>query len=312
MNPLVAIVGPTAAGKSELAVRLAQDFNGEIVGADSRQIYRHMDIGTAKPTPEQMSIIPHHLIDIADPDDDFSLAQYQSLAREAITDIHRRGSLPLLVGGSGQYVWSVLEGWEIPRIPPDEGFRRSLEGRAAVGDRDGLYLELAEIDPAAARKIGCSNLRRIIRALEIYHATGTPPSQLQRKREPPFRTLIIGLTLDRTELYRRIDSRVDRMIGQGLEDEVRRLLGMGYGLELPAMSSIGYRQMGMFIRGEMTLAAAVERIKLDTHRVARHQCAWFSLKDSRIKWFDANRGNIYDEIKTLTARFLKGSAEGKN
>jgi len=310
MNPLVAIVGPTASGKSELAIRLAQDFNGEIVGADSRQIYRHMDIGTAKPTPEEMSLVPHHLIDIADPDDDFSLAQYQQLAHEAITDVQRRGRLPLLVGGSGQYVWSVLEGWEIPRVPPDEGFRRSLEERAAAGDRDGLYQELAEADPESARKIGHNNLRRIIRALEIYRATGTPPSQLQRKTEPPFRALIIGLTLDRTELYHRIDSRVDRMIGNGLEDEVRRLLDMGYGLELPAMSSIGYRQMGVFIRGKLTLTAATERIKMETNRVARHQYAWFNLKDSRIKWFDANRGNIYDEIKTLTANSLKGSAEG--
>jgi len=309
MNLLVAIVGPTAVGKSQLAVRLAQSFDGEVVSADSRQIYRHMDIGTAKPTPEEMSLIPHHLISIVDPDDDFSLAQYQQLAYEAIKDIQRRNKLALLVGGSGQYVWSVLEGWEIPRIPPNEEFRRSLEERAARGDRDELYQELVKIDPVAARRTGRYNVRRIIRALEMYRTTGTPPSQLQRKKEPLFEALIIGLTMDRTKLYHRTDTRVDHMIEQGLVDEVRRLLDMGYDLDLPAMSSIGYKQIGMFIKGELTLAAAIERIKVETHRVARHQYAWFGLKDDRIKWFDINRDNIYSEIKTSMAQFLRGSSE---
>jgi len=309
MNPLVAIVGPTAVGKSRLAVRLAQSFDGEIVNADSRQIYCHMDIGTAKPTPEELSLIPHHLISIVDPDDDFGLAQYQQLAYEAIRDIQRRHKLALLVGGSGQYVWSILEGWEIPKVPPDEQFRRSLEERAARGDREGLYQELVKIDPVAARRTGRHNMRRIIRALEVYRTTGTLPSKLQRKKEALFQALIIGLTMDRTGLYHRIDTRVDHMIEQGLVGEVRRLLDMGYNPDLPAMSSIGYKQIGMFIKGELTLAAAIERIKVETHRVARHQYAWFSLKDDRIKWFDIEGDKIYSEIKTLMAKFLRRSAE---
>jgi len=288
MNRLVAIVGPTAVGKSQLAVRLVQSFDGEIVSADSRQIYRHMDIGTAKPTPDELALIPHHLISIVDPNDDFNLAQYQQLAYEAIKDIQGRNKLALLVGGSGQYVWSVLEGWEIPRVPPDEEFRRSLEERAAKGDKDGLYQKLVKIDPIAARRTGSHNVRRIIRALEVYRTTGTPPSKLQRKKEAMFQALIIGLTMDRTGLYHIIDTRVDHMIEQGLVDEVRRLMDMGYELDLPAMSSIGYKQAGMFIKGELTLTAAIERIK---------------------KWFDVKRDNIYSEIKDLVAQFLKVSTK---
>jgi len=309
MNRLVAIVGPTAVGKSQLAVRLAQSFGTEIVSTDSRQIYRYMDIGTAKPSPEELSLIPHHLISIVDPDDDFSLAQYQQLAYKAIKDIQQRNKLALLVGGSGQYVWSVLEGWEIPKVPPDEEFRHSLEERVAKGGKDELYQELVKVDRVSAQRIGRHNVRRIIRALEVYNSTGIPPSQLQRKREALFEALIIGLTMDRVKLYHRSDLRVDFMIKQGLVDEVRRLLDMGYDLDLPAMSSIGYRQIGMFIKGKLTLSAAVEQIKVETHRVVRHQYAWFGLKDDRIKWFDIESANMDAEITTLVAQSLRSSTE---
>lgn len=309
MNRLVAIIGPTAVGKSQLAARLAQSFDTEIVSADSRQIYRYMDIGTAKPSPEELSLILHHLISIVDPDDEFSLAQYQQLAYEAIKDIQQRNKLALLVGGSGQYVWSVLEGWEIPKVPPDEKFRHSLEERVAKGGKDELYLELVRVDQVSARRIGRHNVRRIIRALEVYNSTGILPSQLQRKREALFETMIIGLTMDRAKLYHRSDSRVDHMIEQGLVDEVRRLLDMGYGPDLPAMSSIGYKQIGMFIKGKLTLAAAIEQIKVETHRVVRHQYAWFGLKDDRIKWFDIESDNMNAEIITLVAQSLRSSTE---
>lgn len=303
MNRLVAIVGPTATGKSQLALHLAQTFNGEIVSADSRQVYRYMDIGTAKPSREERVLVPHHLINIVNPDNDFSLAQYQHLAYRAIDDIRQRHKLALLVGGSGLYIWSVLEGWGIPQVPPDPEFRHNLEEKAARGEIAELYQELMEIDPVAAQRIDPRNVRRVIRALEVNRSTGTPFSQLQYKKAPPFNTLIIGITAERAELYRRIDSRVDEMIERGLVKEVKELVNMGYGFNLPAMSGIGYKQIGMFLRGELTLEAAIKQIKFGTHRFVRHQYNWFRLKDDRIRWFDIE-GDVESEITAQVARFV--------
>ncbi len=287
-----------------MALRLAQTFEGEIVSADSRQVYRCMDIGTAKPAPEELSLVLHHLIGIIDPDEDFSLVEYQKLAYNTIRDIQPRGKLPLLVGGSGLYVWSVLEGWEIPLVPPDADFRRSLEEKALKIGKMELYQELVKLDPAAAERIDPRNVRRTIRALEVYHSRPSATSQPQKK-SPPFDTLIIGLTVDRQELYRRIDTRVDRMIEQGLAAEVENLLKKGYGFSLPSMSGIGYRQIGMFLRGELTLEAAVEKIKTETHRFVRQQYNWFRLEDERIHWF-----NVQDEpereIEELVASWQQG------
>ena len=306
MNHLVAIVGPTDIGKSWLAICLAQTFNGEIVSADSRQVYRSMDIGTAKPTPQELSLIPHHLINIVNPDDDFNLAQYQRLAYRAIEDIQQGNKLALLVGGSGLYVWSVLEGWGMPQVPPDQEFRHSLEEKAVRVGKDELYQELMQVDSMAALRIDRRNVRRVIRALEVYRATETHFSQLQHKKAPPFNTLIIGLTTNRAELYRRIDLRVDEMIKQGLVKEVKELVNMGYDFNLPAMSGIGYKQIGMFLRGELTLAAAIQQIKFETHRFVRHQYSWFRLKDDRIQWFDI-QSKVDSEITTLLAKFIRGS-----
>ena len=306
MNHLVAIVGPTGIGKSRLALHLAQTFNGEIVSADSRQVYHYMDIGTAKPSPQELSLVPHHLINIVNPDEDFSLAQYQQLAYRAIADIQQRNKLALLVGGSGLYVWSVLEGWGIPRVPPDREYRHNLEEKAARVGTDELYQELIKVDPVTAQKIDRCNVRRIIRALEVHKSTRIPFSQLQHKQAPPFNTLIIGLTTDRAELYRRIDLRVDEMIEQGLVEEVKKLVNMGYDFNLPAMSGIGYNQIGMFLKGELTLAAAIQQIKFETHRFVRHQYNWFQLKDDRIQWFDI-QSQADSEITTPLAKFISGS-----
>jgi tRNA dimethylallyltransferase len=303
MNHLVAIVGPTGVGKSQLALRLAQVFDGEIVSADSRQVYRYMDIGTAKPSREELSLVPHHLLNIVNPDESFSLAQYQELAYRAIDDIQRRHKLPILVGGSGLYVWSVVEGWGVPKVPPDPGFRRHLEARAAAGDRDELYYELERIDSVAAERIDKRNVRRVIRALEIRRGAKPATRQPQPRKAPPYNTLLIGLTADREELYRRIDLRVDRMIEQGLVQEVKRLTDMGYGLDLPAMSGIGYRQIAMFHKGELGLAAAVAQIKFESHRFVRHQYNWFGLKDNRIRWFDIT-GEVGSEITALVDKFI--------
>ncbi|MCX7911378.1 MAG: tRNA (adenosine(37)-N6)-dimethylallyltransferase MiaA [Dehalococcoidales bacterium] len=302
---LVAIVGPTGPGKSRLAVRLAEEFAGEIVSADSRQVYRHMDIGTAKPSPEELERVPHHLISIINPDEPFSLAQYLVLARKAIEDIFRRGKVPFVVGGTGQYVKALLEGWQVPEVPPDGEFRYNREKEAFDGDADALYVQLVAVDPQAAAKIDRRNIRRVIRALEVYNRAGKTFSQLRIKNEPSFCSLMIGLTTGRAELYAMVDRRIDRMIETGLVQEVAALLHMGYGPDLPSMTSIGYRQMGQYLEGKLSLEEAIGRMKAETHRFIRHQYAWFRRDDPKIRWFDI-RQDPEKQIMDLVGSFLKG------
>jgi tRNA dimethylallyltransferase len=307
---VIAIVGPTAVGKSELALQLAQYFSLEIISADSRQVYRYMDIGTSKPTLAERTSVPHYVIDVVDPDEDFSLAMYHRLAIEALGAIQQKRKLPLLVGGSGLYVWSLIEGWKIPEVPPDHKLRRRLEARAEQGGSRGLYRELQDVDPVAAAKINPANIRRIVRALEIYYVAGKAPSQLQRKVLPAFSTLVIGLTRDRSELYGRIDRRVDKMIQRGLVEEVDGLLKRGYSPSLPSMSGIGYKQIRQFLRGEMTLPEAIDKTKYETHRLARHQYAWFRLSDDKIRWFDVSAAggqaglSFLDKVKAVIEGFI--------
>jgi len=303
MKYLVAVVGPTAVGKSQLALRLAQCFGGEIINVDSRQVYRYMDIGTNKPTLAEQELVPHHLMDVVDPDEDFSLALYCKLATQVIEVVQQKGKLPLLVGGSGLYVWSVIEGWSIPAVPPNKELRRALEIRAQKEGGHTLYRELQDIDPLAAGKIHSTNIRRLIRALEIYYATGQPPSRLRHKEAQDFSVIIIGLTMERSELYRKIDQRVDKMIEKGLVEEVKSLLQRGYDVSLPSMSGIGYKQIGQFLQDEITLPVAIERIKYETHRLARHQYAWFRLSDARIHWLDASRSS---DILSAAQNLVKG------
>lgn len=305
MNLVVAVVGPTGIGKSRLGLHLASTLGGEIINADSRQVYRYMDIGTDKPGPGERAGVAHHLIDIISPNESFSLARYQSLASRAIEAVMQRGRLPVLVGGSGLYVWAVVEGWTIPKVPPNSELRRRLEEKAAADGIGPLYRQLESLDPVSARRINPHNLRRIIRALEVYEATGKPPSQVQGKSPPAFDTLIIGLTAERSRLYGLIDRRVDDMMQRGLVAEVRSLADRGYGFDLPSMSSVGYRQIGRLIRGEMDLPAAASQIKFETHRFARHQYAWFRLTDPRIKWFD-----IRDDTETGAVRLVREKMQG--
>jgi len=299
MKCLVAILGPTAVGKSELALRLAETVPLEIVNADSRQIYRYMDIGTNKPTLPQRASVLHHLINVVSPDENFNLAMYCQLATEAIETIQEKGRLPLLVGGSGLYIWSLVEGWRIPQVPPNAELRCRLEARARQEGNYALFTELQRVDPLAATEIQPSNTRRIIRALEIYQMTGQPPSQLRRKEAPSFPILIIGLTLERSQLYGRIDRRVDKMLEAGLVREVMSLLKKGYNLNLPSMSGIGYKQIGQFLQGQLDLAAAIEQMKYETHRLVRHQYTWFHLDDKRIHWFNAGESKVNEEVINL-------------
>ncbi len=287
LPPLVVIVGPTAAGKTELAVCLAEKVGGEIVSADSRQVYRGMDIGTAKATSEEQARAPHHLVDVADPDETLGLAQFQELAYTAIADISARGQVPLLVGGTGQYIMAVVEGWKVPRVPPDEALRRDLYRQAEVEGIDALHARLAALDPVAAGKIDARNVRRVVRALEVCLRTGAPISAHRGKSPPPYRLLMLGLSVTRTELYRRIDERVERMMAAGLEDEVRGLVAAGYGFDLPSMSGVGYGQFAPYLAGEVSLEDVVREIKRATRRFVRHQGNWFREGDVRIHWLDA-------------------------
>ncbi|MBI3287222.1 MAG: tRNA (adenosine(37)-N6)-dimethylallyltransferase MiaA [Chloroflexi bacterium] len=303
-KPLIAILGPTAMGKTALAIHLAREFEGEIVSADSRQIYRGMDIGTAKPSPEERRLVPHHLIDIVEPDQNFTLAQYQEAAYCAIEDILARDKVPFLVGGSGLYVKAVLEGFAIPAVAPRSELRTQLLAEAELSGPARLHARLAQVDPRAAAKIDMHNVRRVVRALEVYHATGRPISEWQERRPPSYRLLKIGLTMERRQLYQRIDERVERMLSQGLIDEVRRLFEQGYNWELPAMSGLGYKQLGAYLRGEVDLSTAVRSIKAETRRFVRQQYKWFRLDDPSIVWFDVAQ-DTYPAIRERVAEFLQ-------
>lgn len=298
---LISIIGPTGIGKTGLAIALARAFEGEIVGADSRQIYRHMDIGTAKPTPAEQAAAPHHLIDVVDPDQTLSMAVYQSMAYAAIQDIHGRGKVPFLVGGTGQYVTAVLEGWSAPEVAPDPALRAELEALSAAE----LYARLAPLDPVTAERIDRNNARRLVRALEVCILSGRPFSEQRQKHPPPFATLEIGLNMARESLYPRLDVRIDQMMTDGLLAEVEKLVSMGYGWGLPAMSGLGYAQLGMYLRGEVGLAEAVMLIKRATRDFVRRQDTWFRRHGSPM-WLMGEPHIFYDRAAGLVAAFLKG------
>jgi tRNA dimethylallyltransferase len=300
---LLCILGPTGVGKTALAIDLAERLNGEIISADSRQIYRGLEIGTGKPTPDQLARVPHHLIDVVDPDQSYTLAEYQAAAYAAIDDIFARGKQPLLVGGTGLYVRAVTEGLIIPAVPPNVELRAQLEERATREGGARLYEELQQIDPEAATKIDQRNVRRTIRALEVYLASGQKFSEAGRAEPPPFALYRIGLTLPREELYRRVDQRVDEMIARGWLDEVRALAAR-YAEAVPALSSLGYPQMSAVLRGTLTLDDAAQDIKHHTHRFIRHQYAWFRPGDPRITWFDLLEHNPPTIVSKLDSAFV--------
>ena len=303
---LIAVVGPTAVGKTALAIALAQRFDGEIVNADSRQVYTGMDLGTAKPTAAEQRAAPHHLISIRPPDAPVSLGEYLPLARRAIHDIAARGRLPILCGGTGQYLWALLEGWQVPQVPPDADFRARLERRAAAEGALALWQELHRLAPARAAAIHPHNLRRTIRALEVTAASpdsDASPGSGSRPPSPPYDALIIGLTMPRAALYARIDARFNAMMDAGLPAEARRLAAAGYPLGQGPLASIGYRELGSHFAGELTLPEAVARAKTQTHRLARRQYAWFKPADPRIHWLDADAQPVNAAV-ALAEQFL--------
>ncbi len=295
---LVVLLGPTAVGKTDLSIQLAEKFSGEIVSADSRLLYRGMDIGTAKPTPEQRKRVRHHLIDVADPDDVWSLTRFKRAADQAIKEIYARNRLPLLVGGTGQYVRAIVGAWQIPKIKPDNQLREILQNWAAVIGRDELHARLAVIDPEAASKIDYRNLRRTVRALEVIFLSGRLFSEQRKRGESPYNTIQIGLNLPRPELYARIDSRIDAMIASGFVLEVKSLLSKGYAPDLPTFSAIGYQEMIDHLQGKSTLEEAVTFIKRRTRQFVRRQANWFKEDDPHIHWFQAGN-DTFSEVESL-------------
>jgi tRNA dimethylallyltransferase len=303
-EPLIIIFGPTAVGKTEISIQLAERLNGEIISADSRLFYRWMDIGTAKPTQAERTRVPHHLIDVCDPDETWSLAVYQKAAYKAIQDIKTRGKLPFLVGGTGQYIKAVKEGWKVPEVKPDPNLRESLNKWAAEIGPQGLYNRLNQIDPQAARRIDPLNVRRTVRALEVILTSGKRFSELRRRGPMPYRTLSIGLSRPRTELYQRIDFRIEKMLDLGLEREVRGLLDKGYRQDLPALSAIGYKQIGEYLQGKISKDEAIRLMKRLTRKFVRRQANWFKLNDPEIHWFTMGVDTVFS-IETMIHEFLK-------
>jgi tRNA dimethylallyltransferase len=285
--PVVFLVGPTGAGKSALAAALALRRNGEIVSADSRLLYRGFDIGTDKPSPDARSRVPHHLIDVTDPDRPWSLAEYQSAAKECLAQIRVRGRLPIGVGGTGQYIFALVEGWDIPPAAPTRELRAKLEERAAAEGLAALNDELARLDPIAAATIDTKNPRRVIRALEVVLSTGKPFSSQRTRGEVPYRPFLIGLNRPRPELFALADARIDRMFRTGWVEEVRALLDRGYSPRLPAFSALGYGQIVRLLQSEITLEECVVEIRRATRVLIRHQANWFRADDPQIHWLSA-------------------------
>jgi tRNA dimethylallyltransferase len=301
IRPLLVIVGPTAAGKTKIAIKLAEELNGEIISADSRQIYKGMDIGTAKPTIEEQARVRHYMLNVINPDEHFSVGEYKRRVEAVIDDIWNRKKLPIIVGGTGLYIKAVIDGlWEGPQA--DEKLRERLEEEEKRHGKGYLYGKLKEVDTETAERTNPNDLVRIIRALEVYHIEGKPISHFHKAHafeERNYNTLIIGLTMDRKRLYKKIEDRVDEMIRGGLVEEVMSLLKKGYDEHISSMTGVGYRQILGYLKGRYDLSEAVRLIKRDTKRYAKRQYTWFN-KDKRIEWHnvdDINTGALASDIK---------------
>ncbi len=304
--PLIVIVGPTAVGKTKNAIEVAKMINSEIISADSMQIYKYMDIGTAKPTLEERQGVPHHLIDIAEPSEKYSVADYKKIAEGKIKEILQKGNTPILVGGTGLYIKSVIDNYYFPEAVIDKKYRSELKRIAA--EKGGIYLHniLVEKDPVSATKIHPNDLKRIIRALEVHHQTGKPISyyeKITKKRESPYNLFYFGLTISRDELYKLINERVDLMIKEGLIDEVKNLLEKGYSKGSNALKGLGYKQIIDYLEGDYSLNEAIDILKRDTRRFAKRQYTWFK-RDNRIYWINASEQSIKDHLKTNTKYYL--------
>lgn len=309
---LIVLIGPTAVGKTKLSIELAKKYNGEIISGDSMQIYKGMDIGTAKITNVEMDGIPHYLIDIKNPDESFSVAEFQQLVRQRIAEIQGRGKLPIIVGGTGLYIQSVIYDYQFAEAPSDKAFRNNLERRTKIEGKETIYQELLRVDPEAGEKIHPNNVRRVIRALEIFHCTGKTMTEYQQHQIPNllYNTALIGLTMDREELYKRINHRVDEMMSQGLLDEVKRLHASGL-RDCQSIQAIGYKELYRYLDGSITLKDAIEELKRNSRRYAKRQLTWFRNK-MNVEWF--NMTNITDMEKKIAeiSMYIEGKLEIKS
>ncbi len=304
---LIVVVGPTAVGKTEIAIQLAERLNGEIVSADTRLFYKGMDIGTAKPSLEERARVPHHLIDVTDPNHPWSLAVFQQAAAQAIEAIHARGKLPFLVGGTGQYIHAVTHGWKPPELAPDPSLRKVLETLAESNGGAWLHERLALVDPASAGSIDARNVRRTVRALEVTLTTGRRFSDQRGQAESPYQLLEIGLIRPRPELYTRIDARIEAMFAAGFLEEVKGLLAEGVSPDQSTLSAIGYRECVEVLQGRLTLEEAKVQMRRLTRMFVRRQSNWFKANDPAIHWFEASP-NPRAEIEELVRdTFCKGA-----
>lgn len=309
---LLVIIGPTAVGKTKLSIELAKRYNGEIISGDSMQIYRGMDIGTAKIKTEEMEGIPHHLIDIKEPDESFSVAEFQQLVREKISDITSRGKLPIIVGGTGLYIQSVIYDYQFSEAPADEELRLQLEERAKEIGNEALHQELIKVDPESASQIHPNNVRRVIRALEIFHCTGKIMSDYQNNQQPDllYETALIGLTMERDKLYERINMRVEMMISEGLLDEVSRLHKQGL-RDCQSIQAIGYKEIYDYLDGKVSLDLAVENLKQNSRRYAKRQLTWFRNK-MEVQWFDMTDVSNLSKKITEISHYVEGKLQVKS
>ena len=305
---ILVIVGPTASGKTRMAVELAQRHNGEVISADSMQIYRTMDIGTAKPTQEEMGGIPHHMIDVADPEEDFSVARYVEMAARCVDDVLARGKLPIVAGGTGLYIDSLLSGRTFAPFSPDSALRRELEQEMADKGGQAMLEELAKVDPEAAQRLHPNDHKRIIRALEVYRSTGKTITQHNRETQaipPRYDALTIGLAFqDRQAMWRRIDQRVDEMVAAGLEDEVRRLLTSGISPKCTAMQAIGYKEFTQALSGEMTWKEAADVVKLRSRQYAKRQLTWFG-RNPNTRWVRWDDPPDFEQGRRASTEYLE-------
>ena len=292
MKPLIILIGPTSSGKTALAIAIAKALGCEIISGDSMQFYRHMDIGTAKVTPEEMQGIPHHLIDILEPNEPYTVADFQKDCYRCIAEISNRGKIPFLVGGTGLYVNAVLDGYTFDTAPGgDEAFRVAQEKAAQNQPPDYLYQKLLRVDSPTAVKLHPSDTKRIIRALEVYEKTGRPLSEQAAKQPPPYHSILLGISWERQLLYQRIDQRVEQMLVAGLEEEVRQLLASGYSSKDKPMNGLGYKQMVSYLHGELSKEEAIYQIKRDTRHFAKRQMTWWR-RENRVKWLDGQDPNL--------------------
>lgn len=299
--PLLAIVGPTATGKTDVSVIAAQKLGAEIISADSMLVYRHMDIGTAKPAAGERGGVAHHMIDVVDPDDEYNVAIYSKQAEGIMTDIVKRGKLPLLVGGTGLYVKAVVDGYSFSEAGIDPGLRQRLQKECEAMGKEALHKRLGQVDPESASRLHVNDVKRVIRALEVYYLTGQTISATSGRRDQERKGLhIFGLVMDRRELYARIERRVDRMIEHGLVDEVRRLLEKGYSEKLTSMQGLGYKEIILYLRGIISLEEAADLLKKRTRNFAKRQLTWFR-RDHRIRWIDVNDRRPADIAVEITA-----------